>query len=80
MTNPMHRTEQTSRPAGRSGLRARLAERRAARAARVALERELSGYTSAADIAELDAIMTRSEQHDADLTRIVDQLRLTNSR
>jgi hypothetical protein len=79
MTNPMHRTE-TSRPAGRPGLRARLAERRADRAARATLERELAGYRSAGDLAELDAILGREGEHDADLTLLVDRVRLAHSR
>jgi hypothetical protein len=79
MTNAMHRTEQAHRPAGRTGLRSRLAERAAARAARQSLRQELSGYRSAADLAELDAILERSERQDSEVTRIVDELRLAHT-
>jgi hypothetical protein len=46
--------------------------KRAARAARRSLERELSSYTSARDLNDLDAILDRySEEETADIRRIL---------
>jgi hypothetical protein len=62
-------TPAPSRPAKvRNGLRTR----RAARAASTRLERELSSYTSPAELKELDAILQRhTEEETADIRRIL---------
>jgi hypothetical protein len=59
-------------------LRADFRARRATRAARRALERELSAYTTPADLRELDAILDRHDPDEAaEVRRIVDRLRVT---
>ena len=53
-------------------VRDELRDARAARAARKALEHDLSGYTSAADLNDLGAILDRhSEEETADIRRIL---------
>jgi hypothetical protein len=51
---------------------ARREDRRAARAARNSLERDLASYTSPGDLNELDAILDRySDEETADIRRII---------
>lgn len=53
-------------------VRDELREARAARAARKALEHDLAGYTSQADLNDLGAILDRhSEEETADIRRIL---------
>ena len=55
-----------------ASVRDELREARAARAARKALERELSGYTTEADLNDLGAILDRhSPEETADIRRIL---------
>ena len=50
--------------------------RRAERASRKALERDLSSYTTPAELDELDAILGRYEDHEvADIRRIINRRR-----
>ncbi len=59
-----------------SATRSTLAARRARRVESRRLEKELSAYTSSADMAELDALIARAPEADgADLGRIVTRLR-----
>jgi hypothetical protein len=51
---------------------ARREDRRAARAARRSLERDLASYTSPGDLNELDAILDRySDEETADIRRVI---------
>jgi hypothetical protein len=55
-----------------ASVRDKLREARAARAARKALEHDLSGYTSQADLNDLGAILDRhSAEETADIRRIL---------
>jgi hypothetical protein len=62
---------------GMRAIRASLAasrreDRRAARAARNSLERDLASYTSPGDLNELDAILDRySDEETADIRRVI---------
>ena len=66
--------ESTSSPATHlwAAVRDELRDARAARAARKALEHDLSGYTSSADLNDLGAILDRhTEEETADIRRIL---------
>jgi len=55
-----------------AGIREELRSTRAAHAARKSLARELAGYTSPRDLADLDAILDRySDDETADIRRIL---------